>query len=133
MGNNNKQKKVNKKSDLDVLLEGKEINGYMVKPWTVGIVYNQKLPLAKLITYCKEEKISIDDFSTLFNDPIKMIDLIPFVVEIVAVTIDIKIEEVNKWGMSDLVEAGLVIFNQNIFYLKNLISQINQTIALMNG
>jgi hypothetical protein len=115
-----------KKTDAEVLFPGKEVYGFMIKPWTYDQFVLVFPLLVRLGLVLKENGISLDQLDHLGDgDTGKIISLIenlvPFipVKEIVSKTVGESLNGVGVWEFDKTITIFLVIMIENARRIKN--------------
>ena len=126
------ESKEEKPGNVEVLLDGEMVAGYLVKPWTIRKAAALSPVFARIQATLKEQHLAFRDFfadGKVINMDQLFFLIMPFAPDIIQETLGISDAEVDKIGQSDMVKFISVIALQNIEYLKNLFALI-QTITL---
>jgi len=126
-------KKENKKSDEEILFPEVKIGGYVVKPWSFGILFSISELLEQVLDKI-EEKNLMDVFDTEFMSYISMARLFTVagsqVLKIISITLDEDEEEIKKLDMKDGIKIATTIYQQNLEILKNAVGPLLSNIAV---
>lgn len=114
-------------NSVDILLDGEKVAGHIVKPWTITKAAALSPVFEKIQAELKNRKLSFRDFfaggATINIDQLFFV-IMPYVPEILKITLGITEDEVDKIGQGDLMKFIVVIVQQNLDYLKNLFALI---------
>ena len=120
-----------KPSSVEILLDGQEIAGLMIRPWTITQCGRLAGTFEQITEELKKRKLSYRDFFSVDekgNVEVLNLDqlfftLMPFVPEVLQITLGHDVD-IDKIKQSDVMVIVAVIVRQNIDYLKNLFALI---------
>lgn len=127
-------KKTVKKTDEEILFPDINVGEYVVKPWNFGILFEISSLVEAVIVKAEEKGIedqlnNIDDSFIPYTVILKIFTLCSNeLLEIIAITLGISIEEVKGVSMKQGIELVMAIFKQNSTVIKNSLAPLFQAI-----
>ena len=103
---------------------GKEIQGTLVKPWTWGKLERLAPSLSTIYVLCKEN--DIDSFDKFLKNGKFMSLCMPEITKIISLTTEETEENIKDFPLDKVLVIVLTIFQQNLEYLKNLLSPFQE-------
>jgi len=114
-------------SDLEILLDGEEVAGYKIQPWTLSKSAALTPVFEKIMLDFKKRNIKFQDFFVSKENGFDVINvdqlffvIMPHIPEILKITLGVDDKQVDKINQTDVMSFIVVIVRQNIEYLKNL-------------
>ena len=105
------------------------VGNYEVNPWTWGKVKKLYPHFKTIYLKCKENNITLNDLKdNLLNMSDFVFSISDIFTEIIAITLNIDKEKVDALQFEVIIQLFLVIVNQNLEYLSNLLSPIQEII-----
>jgi hypothetical protein len=127
-----------KASDVEILLDGEEIAGVMVRPWTVTKCSAVTPAIEKIALELRRRKLAYRDFFAVTGDKVEVLNIeqlffviMPNAPEILKITLDMNDEQINKIKQEDIAKFIIVIIRQNIDYVKNLFALITMAMQML--
>lgn len=126
-------------TDAEILIDGEKIAGRLVKPWTISKCAAVTPVFEKIAGELKKRHLTFQDFFTPKADgAVETINIeqlffviMPYVPELIKITLDIDSEEVDKIAPEDMMQYVAVIAQQNIGYIKNLFALITTAMQML--
>jgi hypothetical protein len=126
-------------SSAEILIDGEKIAGRLVKPWTITKCAAVTPVFEKITAELKKRKLTFQDFFAKKDDgTVESINIeqlffaiMPYVPELIKITLDIDDEEVDKIAQEDMMNYVAVIARQNIGYIKNLFALITTAMQML--
>ena len=118
--------KPRKKSDEEILFSGAEINGFKIKPWSFGILFEISEELDKIIYKLNliiDNKKAITNYTTLLKLLTLVSDDLLF---IISKTINLSKDKIKSLKLIDGISIIIAIYKQNIDIINNKIKDINK-------
>lgn len=135
----NPQELTEKPTDAEILIDSEEIAGLRVKPWTISKCAAITPVFEKIAGELKRRKISFRDFfapnadggvDTINIEQLFFV-IMPYVPEIMEITLDIDKEEIEKLPPETMMSFIAVIARQNIGYIKNLFALMTTAVKML--
>ena len=121
-------------TDEQVLFPEVKIGDIVVKPWSFGILFEISTMLEKVLDRINEKQILIDPISGFISyfDMLRIFTLANSEVrKIIAITVGKTEEEINQLSMEDGIKIAMEIYNTNSTTLKNVLSSLFGSQALI--
>jgi len=121
------EKNKDKVGSVEALLDGEEVAGRIVRPWTIRKAAALSPTFASIQADMKARKLSFRDFfadGKVINVDQLFFVIMPFAPDIIKITLGVTDEELDKISQNDMTKLVSVIALQNIEYLKNLFALI---------
>ena len=110
----------------NILFPEKEVDGYKVRPWSLGMVEELAPCLERITLVLIKEGITLDNAE---KEVLKItMKALPEVKTVLSITLKEDIEKVKELPMDTVVALLLTIITQNITYLKNSFGPISNLI-----
>jgi len=122
--------KLERPSDEEILFPEAKVGDIVIKPWSFGILFDISTMLEQVLDKMDEKKIIVDPVAGFISylDMLKIFSLAnQEVLKIIAITVNIDMEEIRKLGMEDGIKIAMVIYKQNSKILKNVVSSLFPT------
>lgn len=120
-----------KKKKEKILFTDIKVEGYTVKPFSLGVT-NQLAPSLEVIgTKLLEKGVTINNLDT--EIPKVIFTILPELPAVFNVLLDEKIEVINEFHISKVLSITLVIMTQNLEYLKNSLGPLKQIIQALKN
>jgi len=117
-----------KKSDEEILFPNKIIAGIEVKPWSFGTLFEISSMLEIVLDKVDEKKIIVDIGFISYFDMLRIFSLASQeVLNIIAITVEKDVEEIQKLSIEDGVKLAIEIYQSNSTTLKNVLSSLFPT------
>lgn len=108
------------------LNEAIKVEGYTVKPWSLGIVEELTPCFQRITLEMVKGGITFENAEKEF--PKIILSVLPEVSQILSITLKEDLEKVKEFQMDKVVTLILTIATQNINYLKNSLSPMTEMI-----
>jgi hypothetical protein len=122
-----KTESIPKPIEAEILLDCVEVAGYKIKPWSILKAKLLSPVIEEIIVEFKRRGISLKSFFKLEGVETEIVNIEqvlfaiqPSLPKIIAITLNIKEEELDNIKQADVFNIISVILQQNIEYLKNL-------------
>ena len=127
-------------TQTEILADGEMVDGFLVKPWTISKSAKISPVLEKILIEVKKRNLTFKDFIEVVkdkdgNDRVKIINLdqlffciIPYAPELLTITLDKTIEEIDKASVDIMYHVIPCIIRQNISYLKNSVALMTSVV-----
>lgn len=103
--------------DTDVLFPGKEIEGYIVKPWTLKQVRLLSPVFVDLFAIAKKEGATPENFMQIIEELLPA--LLPNAHKIISVSLGVSEDEADELSFGKASILTISILAENVEYLKN--------------
>lgn len=115
---------MNKKQKKEAsLFSSKKIEGYTVKPWSLGTLEELGPWFERVAVIFKERGISLDQVES--NPQTAIFSILPEIKTVLSITLGEDIEVVKEFDPGKVTALILVIISQNLNSLKNSFAQIS--------
>jgi hypothetical protein len=111
-----------KVDETALLLDGIEVAGYKVKPWGICDLAKLSPSFERIYFSMKERKIELGSLSGNIDKVIFAI--LPEAPHILAITLKVSIDEIEKLSPEKVMPLMFSIINMNMAYLKNWLSPL---------
>lgn len=122
--------------DAEILLDGEEIAGYVVRPWTITTCARMTPVFESIVEEMKRRKLKFRDFLDTSGGKLELLNMdqvffvvMPYAPETISITLGITAEEMKKIPQEEIFNIMAAILRQNVGYLKNLFALMMQTMA----
>jgi len=119
----NEKKEKSEKLGAEDLVQEVKIAGYVVRPWSFGKVVQVTQHLDQITGLLSQSGVKVSELDEKDMGKIAKI-VMPVAPLIMAITLDVDKEEIEKLKADDGILIMLTIVNQNIRYLKNFIGPV---------
>ena len=134
-------------TEPEILLDGENIAGYLIKPWTIRKCAEISPVLEKILAGLKKRRLAFRDFIVLDKGPdgkdkVTILNLdqlffciTPFMPELIEKTLGISGDDLDKIHPDDMLPIIVCILRQNVGYIKNslaLMTSMIRTVAKMS-
>jgi hypothetical protein len=128
----------------EILLDGEKVEGFLIKPWTLSKCAEVSPILEKIYLELKKRKLTFRDFVHVTKneegkDKIEVINLdqlyfsiTPFTPAVIALTLGITAEEVDKIKPDSMFPIIICILRQNIGYIKNSVALMTSMVQAIS-
>jgi hypothetical protein len=108
-------------SDETVLFPEQEIEGYKVRPWSLGAVVALAPSIREVIAVCRKEGITEENYEQQVQEKIAdiLLQTVQHVPKIIATTLAIPEEEIVGMPFPKSAKILIGILKQNVTYIKN--------------
>jgi hypothetical protein len=109
------------KTDVEILFPEIEVDGYKIKPWTLGKLIKINPHLERIFTKLEEKgiKLSIDTIDTYLRDI--YFAAVPEIVSILAISLEKSIEDLEDLAIPTAIKLIYAIYKQNEESVKNVL------------
>lgn len=126
-------KKVDKKTDEEILFPEAKVGEYTIKPWSFGVLFEISDMLEGILDKLEDKKIKIEDIVSAdgfisYTNIFRLFTIASKdVLSIIAITLDISEEEIKGMDMEEGIKIAIVIYKQNSkMFVKNFLTPLTQ-------
>lgn len=105
------------KTEMNTLFPEIEVQGYTIKPWTLGDLADMAMSIGQIIMSMRNYGITLEDIEKSIPELITII--FPYAPDIIAKTLKIDMGEARGLDPVKATEILLTILTQNIEHIKN--------------
>lgn len=111
--------------ESDILFSKRKVGDYEVDAWGLGELQKLVPVFERFVVKMATNKLTLKDFDpdVLQKNPGKLFKILPTalpeIAEILSITLNRPTDEINKLKLDQVIELLIVIFQQNVEYLKN--------------
>lgn len=106
-----------------------KIDKYEINPWSWGKVKKLYPHFKVIYIKCKDNNISLSDLKeNLVNLSDFIFSISDVFTDIISITLDTDKNEIDNLSFETIIQMFLVIINQNLDYLSNLLSPIQEIV-----
>ena len=114
-----------KKTDEEIMFPEVTVAGYKVKPWSFGMLFEISPMLDSVLSTLETKDIDVDSGFLSYTTIARLFAVAsPQILDIIAITLDVDVNEVKNLSMEDGVKIAFTIYQQNSTVLKNVIRSL---------